>query len=149
MGLTAMVPHGKLAPKTTLFHSEFGCGMLEIRNAQLRILAADAFERWLVQHVRRCFPEHVRRIGEHELPMAIKQRRERAASYFSSEPGITTFIDLTCVFGEAFDENPELPWVREILRNPGISELDRRQMLHAQARRHLLRVRAKENPLHA
>ena len=123
--------------------------MLLIRDAQLRTLAADAFERWLVQHVNRCFPGHVRSLGANELLRALKRRRERAARYFSADPGIITFVDLTCVFGETFDENPELPWAREILTNPKISEPERRQMLHTQARRHLLRLRAKQKLQHA
>ncbi|HXX23702.1 MAG TPA: hypothetical protein VEO19_11180 [Terriglobia bacterium] len=123
--------------------------MLIIREAQLRILVADAFERSLVQHVIRCFPERARRIGNDELPAVIKDRRARAARYFSSESGIRTFVDLTCVFGDTFDEDPELPWAREILKKPGISEADRRQMLHARARRHLLRARAKGKIQHA
>lgn len=117
--------------------------MLIIRESQLRILAADSSERWLVQHVTRCFPQYARALGEDQLLVSIRQKRARAMRYFNSEKGICLFIDLTCLFGDDFDEDPKLPWAKETLTRSGIGEADRRFMLYKEARAHLLQARAK------
>jgi hypothetical protein len=116
--------------------------MLTIKESQFRVLAENAFESWLVEHIIRCFPEYTRNLGKDELLASIRGKTARASRYFSSESGICTFIDLTCLFGDNFDEDPRLPWAREILTTPAIDDAERRRRLYEQARTHLLRARS-------
>jgi hypothetical protein len=116
--------------------------MLTIRESQLRVLAQNAFERWLVQHVIRCFPECARNLSNDELVTLIREKRVRATRYFSSESGISAFIDLSCLFGDNFDQDPGLPLAREILKRPAIDDAERGRMLYQKARTHLLRSRS-------
>jgi hypothetical protein len=112
--------------------------MLVIRDSQLRILAESSFEHWLVKHVQRFFPDFAQKFKNSELLAWVSENRPRATRYFRTESGISFYIDLACLLGEHFPEDPRLPWAREILSNPGIDEAQRRRMLYTKTRVHLL-----------
>jgi len=113
--------------------------MLTIRDSQLNVLGDSAFERWLVQHVSKCIPEYAQKVGNDQLPSLLRKMRERAARYFRSESGICMFVDLACLLGENFDEDPRLPWAHEILTKLTIHEEERARLLYQKARSHLRR----------
>ncbi len=116
---------------------------LIIRDSQMKVLAAGMFERWLVEHVTRCFPQDAAELGANLLA-SIRERLARAARYFSSEPDLAAFVDLTFLFGAAFDENPQLPWARQILTAASIDPSRRADALYEQAREYLLRQTGEE-----
>jgi hypothetical protein len=109
-----------------------------IRNEQLQVLTERSQERWLVQHVKRCFPDFAAGFQPAALLDCVRRNRRRAIRYFRTEAGISLYIDLVCLLGECFTEDPNLPWAREILANPSLDETQRRSMLYSKARAHLL-----------
>ena len=113
--------------------------MLTIRESQLKVLAKESFERWLVQHVLRHFPQQAQSLDSDLLRTSVREKWARATRYFSSESGICTFIDLTFLLGDEFDNDPQLPWAREILTKTAISDADRRRRLYEKTREHLIR----------
>lgn len=123
--------------------------MLTIRESQLKVLAESSFERWLIRHVIRCFPEHVEIVGKENLGAAIRAKQARATRYFRSETGIRTFVDVTCLFGDRFDEDPALPWAQQILTQPAMDEAARARLLYTKARTHLIRSRLQRSKEHA
>ena len=115
-----------------------GMTVLVIRNEQLNLLTESARERWLAQHVKRCFPDFAEKLQPSELLDFIRRNRRRAIPYFQSEAGVSLYIDLVCLLGEGFSDDPRLPWARDILTNSSIDETQRRVMLYSRARAHLL-----------
>jgi hypothetical protein len=112
--------------------------MLIIREAQLGILAESCFEHWLIAHVKRFFPDTAQKFKDSELLTWVRENRTRAERYFRTSPGISLYIDLACLLGQHFAEDPSLPWAREILNDRGIDDAQRRRRLYTKARAHLL-----------
>lgn len=103
--------------------------------------SAAGFEDRMVEHLRRCFPKHVEALGEQRTRAEITFGVARAALYdLTSERDVCAFIDVMFGFGDGFDENPALPWAREILTRPGFPPRVRAHALQARAVEELRRL---------
>jgi hypothetical protein len=95
--------------------------MLLIRHEQMQILSeycVRQFEDRMFAHVGEVLPEESREMGEPEARRIIRVGVSRAGRYgFETESDVARFIELMFIFGEDLDENPELPWAAEILRD--------------------------------
>jgi hypothetical protein len=91
--------------------------VLTIRSSQKKVLADAAFERWLVKHARRFFPEQCRTLGESGTRTFVREMASLARGYGLTEgPDISRFIDLTFAFGANFER---LPWADRIVSQAG------------------------------
>jgi hypothetical protein len=118
--------------------------MFRIRTEQL-----DAFRTEVVRSFKARMVEHLRalpvapcrpRSGE-ELIVLVETGVERARAYgFQMEGPVRLFLELMFVFGDDFDTDLRLPWAAGALRrDDGISEIDRADLLHDEAEKHLTR----------
>ena len=97
--------------------------MLTIRQEQMDALsrvALDNFGDRMVVHLKKCFPESCRALGELGTREAIRHGTERAGSYrLTAERDVCRYIDVMLAFGRDFDADPSLPWAAEILGDEG------------------------------
>jgi hypothetical protein len=95
--------------------------MLTIRKEQLRILSQrfiSQFEEQMLEHLNRFFPS-CRRAGDEANLLLIRRGIEGASRYrIVRRQDVCKYIDLMVILGEKYAENPELPWVGQILANP-------------------------------
>jgi hypothetical protein len=93
--------------------------MITITRDQYRALEASSlasFESRVLAHLRRCFPDHVAKVGEDQARAAIREGIARAEAYgITAERQVCVFIDLMFALGERFDRDPKYPWAPAIL----------------------------------
>jgi hypothetical protein len=76
------------------------------------------FERRLIEHLNRCFPAECEALGLQATENVIRYGIERAAGYgINLERDVCKYIDLMFVLGHDFDQQPDLPWVSEMLKD--------------------------------
>jgi len=113
--------------------------MLRIRKAQMKALEKEQLEVQIRAHLAECFPQHCEALGPAGTREAVRYGIERARTYgFEAESDLCQYIDLMFLFGQDFEEAPELAWAGEILKDrspesPG----DRMRRLFEAAVRHL------------
>jgi hypothetical protein len=87
--------------------------MLIIRDAQKKVLAAAAFETWLLRHARRYFSAECSRLGKAGTIRFLKVLTERARELGLSSPAdIAGYVDLAMTFGVDFER---APWAAPIV----------------------------------
>jgi len=98
--------------------------MLTIRTEQLNALREASvrdFERRMVVHLRKFFPEQCDSLGEDGAKLAVRHGIERAAAYnIRIERQVCKYIDVMFSFGRDFDTDAKLPWASLILTDPAI-----------------------------
>src|SRR5262249_43366415 len=91
--------------------------MFRIRSEQKSAFRVDAlrdFERRVLMHMDRCFPERRTELGDVGALQMIRLGTERAAAFgIENEQDVCKFIDLMLVFGADFDQRRD--WAREVL----------------------------------
>jgi hypothetical protein len=74
----------------------------------------------MIEHIAKFFPKQFAEIGEPRMRETIQYGIKRAESYgIVAERDACKYIDLMVVFGRDFDRDPALPWVRDVLHDPG------------------------------
>jgi len=105
---------------------------------------ADApyFEERTVKRLKNAFPKHAAILGDEGLHAVVKCAVGQAAQYgMRQQGGAGLFADLLILLGRSFDQDPQLPWASQVLKDTGIaSEQARAQRLHAAAMTYLDRV---------
>lgn len=95
--------------------------MLKIRREQVDLLAESSqrvFERRMLAHVEKHFPEHYVKLGRDDCLELICFGIERAKLYdFVSERNVCKYIDLMLCFGVEFDRDSKQPWAAKILND--------------------------------
>jgi hypothetical protein len=95
--------------------------MLVIRKEQMAAFSRDLwvrFEWQALAHVRRCFPDHVRTLGEEDTMLRVQDGLRRAQNHgFESEHDLLRFLNVMFVLGVDFDSAEEYSWTREILES--------------------------------
>jgi len=95
--------------------------MLRIRGEQRRAFeaaSANLFVERIYEHLQRYFPRHCALLGAEQMQRVIRHGWTKSVHYgLTTEPCVRSYIDLTCVLGGGFDEDPLLPWAAEILRD--------------------------------
>lgn len=110
--------------------------ILKIRPEQMATLDAEAlkkFEDRTVGHLRKYFPAHFEHSKEPNIREAVMLGLARARTHnVRKEPAVRSYIDHMMMLGSFFDEDPQLPWAREILDDPERpDEYERMDALHA------------------
>jgi hypothetical protein len=96
--------------------------MFKIDKQQMAAFAESSvrgFEQRMVQHLGEQFPKQCAALAATTgVETLVRKGIERAASHgITLEKDVSGFIGVMCVLGEAFDEDPKLPWVSEVLGN--------------------------------
>ena len=75
------------------------------------------FEDEMVVHSRGFSPRLCEVLGENQLRVALRQAIAHAGGYgFTFRGPLRLFIEMTFLFGSAFDTDPQYPWAAKILR---------------------------------
>ena len=92
--------------------------MRKSQHAAFARVAVDEFEDRMVLHLRRVFPDDARMLRDETLRPLIRRGMERAAGWgIELEFGICLYLHVVLQLGEAFDEDPSLPWARAMLED--------------------------------
>lgn len=98
--------------------------MLTIRTEQweaLRAVSVRGFERRMLLHLRKFFPEQCSSLGDDGVTLAVRHGIERAEHYgIRMEREVCKYIDVMFSFGRDFDTDTTLPWAASILTDGGI-----------------------------
>jgi hypothetical protein len=93
--------------------------MLVIRKEQMEVIrqaALASFENEMLAHSQKFSPQLGKVLGEQQLRLAIRRAMARADRYgFTNRGPIRLFVELMFLFGSAFDDDPQYPWVANIL----------------------------------
>lgn len=123
--------------------------MLVIREEQMRILLESVFDRFvgqMIAHLRKFFPEHTRDKTDDIMRETVCQGVRDAEKYgITAGHDICLFTDLTVLFGSGFDEDPELPWVKETLSAQYPNAAEKIKGLHEAA---ILHLQSNADPTH-
>jgi hypothetical protein len=113
--------------------------VLVIRDDQIRAMNNILLRRWMLDHLRRHFPDHCSGMGQRALRRAISDGIATAHSHgFVNEADCCRYVDMTFVLGRNFDTDPALPWAADILSDRSITDASMRiEMLHEAACEHL------------
>jgi hypothetical protein len=100
--------------------------MLIIRKEQMQVFeqaAVQSFESRMVEHLKKEFPKHSEAMGDAALLEVVRCGRERAATYgLAGERSVRLYLELMLMLGSGFDQDPQLPWAADILRNQGAGD---------------------------
>lgn len=95
---------------------------MRIRPEQMAVFAQnerEKFQDWIVEHLRRFFPEQCEAAGEQEVRRIVLEGIERAAGYgIKSRKGVCKYIDLIVLLGRDFETDQRFPAAANILRQP-------------------------------
>ena len=102
---------------------------MKIRNEQIEAMAKEVrkgYERRVLDHVARYFPVQIRLFGRERLqPLAARAIDQANACGMVSEESACVYADTQMMLGVEFDLDPQLPFARAILVEPGRSERER------------------------
>jgi hypothetical protein len=115
--------------------------MFRIRREQFEALSRTlrkSFEDRMVVHLRKFFPELCTSLGEDATRARISEGIRRAKAYrIVAERDVCRYIDLTFALGPDFDRDEALPWARQILNDPGLTDPSQKtRRLYDAARQH-------------
>ena len=122
--ITALNGDLEYAPSST----EADC-VLSMREQQMKAFASDAlarFEAQLVDHALTFSPRHAASLGRDQLQRCIHAMLSRARSHgFALRGPSQLWVELTFMFGTAFDMDPQLGALADFVRPvPGSNEAD-------------------------
>lgn len=100
--------------------------MLLIRNDQKKMLGAELNRRqWresLIAHAFRVWPDESEALGEVAVRKRVVKVLEKATRYRIDElADIARLLNLTYLWGDDFEDDPEYAGVREILESPDLT----------------------------
>jgi hypothetical protein len=112
--------------------------------------AAVDFVRRSASRVRREFPEDAAAMGEDRLLGLVRSAMERAARYgVDDEHGVDVWLNLMLLLGVAFDTDPQLGWVREVLERRGLRQGEVADALEDAAFRYFAEVHGPDHVYYA
>jgi hypothetical protein len=107
--------------------------MFRIRQDQLTTLHQQALrdlEIAAIAHLRRCFSDECRLLGEEGTRDFVHEAITRAGCWeLTTARAVCKFMDIMIVLSPTFDEDPHLPWVRRILSARDVSAETRAERL--------------------
>jgi hypothetical protein len=93
--------------------------MLIIRSEQVAVfgdVGLAAFEQRVASEMESCFPRHCAGMSAARVHAKVMMSFERAQRFgFKTENGLRLFAELGFLLGLEFDDDPQHPWVREIM----------------------------------
>jgi len=94
--------------------------MLMIREEQMAVFeqaAVKNFASRVYEHLQKFFPECCQHLGADQVREAVRLGLDRAEHYqLISERDVYLYVSLMFLLGSSFDEDPQLPWVAELLK---------------------------------
>lgn len=119
--------------------------MLRIRSEQVKTFACQAardFEDRMVEYLAQFVPKQSRLLGAERVRHIVREGWARSREYgLTSERGVRLYLSLTFMLGGHFDDDPQLPWAGEILRDEKIETQSARiTRLYQDARDYLAQV---------
>ena len=94
---------------------------IRIRPEQQQVFeqaALKKFEDEMIAHSKEFSPELCKVLGDDQLRLAVHAAIQRAGGHgFTFRGPIRLFIEMTFLFGSAFDTDPQYPWAAAILRS--------------------------------
>lgn len=119
--------------------------MIILRKTQMEAFqkaSSKSFEDAMVRHLQKFSPPHYKVIGEAGAREVIQLGIQRAQEYQWTFRGpVRFYIEMMFMFGSAFDTDPQLPWVRGILRNDHIrDQMERSEQLYEKTMDYLDKV---------
>ena len=118
--------------------------MLKIRAEQMEALrqgVREEYERRVLDHIARYFPQQMRLFGRERLHPLAARSIDQASSYqMISEESTYVYADAMILLGVDFDVDPQLPFAGTILREPGVSERERAANLYDAGKDYWLQV---------
>src|SRR5215213_1636422 len=100
--------------------------MIRIQKRQLGTFAAArwaSFEDDLTAHLRAFFPTACASLGDAGVRAEIRYGAARAALHgVVGERDLFLYLDLMFTLGRDFDDDPDLPWARELLADPTLPD---------------------------
>jgi hypothetical protein len=116
--------------------------MLTIRDQQLQMIAQGIFESWMEEHLNEFLAEEISSLSAPEIRVRIRNAVETARRHrFVTQSQWCRYVDLTFVLGPSFDEDPNLPWAAEILRDARVTDPEMRiELLFAAAQDHIEQI---------
>lgn len=122
--------------------------MLIIRKDQIRAFESidrPRFEKEMLKHVAEHFPKHFELIGEETILDVIRNGIERADDYgFTTRQQACLFIDFMIMIGHGFDDDPQIPWVADILNDETLDHKTRMDRIYDEIMTYLDHVIGKE-----
>lgn len=98
--------------------------MLIFRKEQLEVLAQGVhsqFENRLQTWIRQQYPQQARVFGEEPLQAFVQTAVERAFGHgLDSRQACSRYVAIGLRLGAFFDHDPQLPWARDTLQDPGL-----------------------------
>ena len=99
-----------------------------IRKEQLESLRTEKFVSWLVQEVRRDYPQTLNGTPERRVADMVKHGLQRGRLYgLSGEPALADFVFTMFLVAPVFDEYPP---IQKILLDPAIAEEQKFPHIH-------------------
>lgn len=117
--------------------------MLTIRKAQMEEFEKGVlrqFEEEMAVHLQEFFSEECEILGNERLYDIIRFAIEKAGEYnIELRNDICIFTDIMFAFGRNFDNDPDLPWAKEILNNPEFDDepSEKVELLYEEAMNHI------------
>ncbi len=88
-----------------------------------RVAAELQFIDEMVAHFRRFTPPLYATLGDERAEAAVRRGVARAVELgFTKRGPIRLFLELEWLFGTGFDDDPQLPWAGETLRDPALDD---------------------------
>jgi hypothetical protein len=124
--------------------------MLRVRDEQMKVfekVALRNFEDEMVVHFHQFAKRHCEVIGDENVREVIRLGMERAKMYGLTNRGqVRFYIELIFMFGIAFDTDPQLPWVEEILNSQETQDqMERAHRLYKKIIEYLAKVAGRNN----
>jgi hypothetical protein len=114
---------------------------LRIRDDQMKAFAEvyeDGFRLRARAWLRETFPDICASYSDSDCAAIVETALEQTAQYrIGREVDILRWINLMFAFGFDFHQNPDLPWVHEVLDDPGVHPDAIVPWLTSRARNHL------------
>ena len=119
--------------------------MLIIQREQMQAFeqqAAAQFEARALSHLRRWFPRHALLVGDDALRRLVRLGWQRAnAAGLEPECCVLSYLDLMCLMGSGFADDPLLPWAGQVLTGRGdLGAVQRGDLLHEAAWTYIRRI---------
>ncbi len=93
--------------------------LLTVRAQQLSALEQEEvrkFERWMVGHLQKFFPQQCSAMGDSQLRDFIQYGIRRASGYgIKAKRDVCKYVDVMLALGRDFDKDPRFPWAARLL----------------------------------
>src|SRR5579863_4476919 len=124
---------------------------MQIRTAQLKVFEREAEKRFVDSawaHLQEFVPRHCAVAGEETMRGAIRAAMEAArARGLEQKRPVLQFIDLSCILGHRFYDDPQYPWISETFEKPAAGMMARMDSLYEKTLKFVARTSGPQGEL--